>query len=73
MQASFVPKHASYPVEVTYHGRPKLMVMSGEDYELLRQNRKVAYRVDEMPVERIERIAAIRMVDSHAHLNILLQ
>jgi prevent-host-death family protein len=61
-----------HPVEVTYHGRPELVVMSVEDYALLRQNRKIAYRIDEMPVEKIERIAANRMDDSHAHLNVLL-
>lgn len=26
------------PVEVTYHGRPELVVLSVEDYALLRQN-----------------------------------
>ena len=31
------------PVEVTYHGRPELVVMSVEDYALLRQNRKLAF------------------------------
>jgi prevent-host-death family protein len=61
-----------HPVEVTYHGRPELVVMSVEDYALLRQNQKVAYRIDEMPIEKIERIAANRMDDSHAPLNALL-
>ncbi len=61
-----------HPVEVTYHGRPELVVMSVEDYELLRQNRKLAYRVENMPVETVERIAANRMDESHAGLNALM-
>jgi prevent-host-death family protein len=61
-----------HPVEVTYHGRAELIVMSVEDYELLRQNRKLAYRIDEMPVERIERIAANKMDERHSGLNALM-
>jgi prevent-host-death family protein len=61
-----------HPVQVTYHGRPELVVMSIEDYELLRQNRKLAYRVDEMPAEKMERIAANQMDERHAHLNALM-
>ncbi len=61
-----------HPVEVTYHGRPELIVMSVEDYELLRQNRKTVYRIDDMPIEKIERIAANRMDERHAHLNALM-
>jgi prevent-host-death family protein len=60
-----------HPVEVTYHGRPELVVMSVEDYELLRQNRKLAYTIEEMPVEKIERIAANKMDERHAGLNAL--
>ena len=62
-----------HPVEVTYHGRPELVVMSVEDYELLRQNRKAVYRIDDMPIEKIERIAANRMDERHAHLNALME
>ena len=61
-----------HPVEVTYHGRPELIVMSVEDYELLRQGRKTPYRIDNMPIEKIERIAANRMDDSHVHLDALM-
>ena len=61
-----------HPVEVTYHGRPELIVMSVEDYELFRQNRKAAYRIEDMPTEKIERIAANRMKERHAHLNDLM-
>ncbi len=71
--AGFVRSEARrHPVQVTYHGRPELVVMSVEDYELLRQNRKTAYRVEEMPVEKIERIAAKKMDERHAHLNALM-
>jgi prevent-host-death family protein len=58
-----------HPVEVTYHGRPELVVMSVEDYELLRQNRKFACRIEDMPPEKIERIAANKMDESHDALN----
>jgi prevent-host-death family protein len=61
-----------HPVQVTYHGRPELVVMSVEDYDLLRQNRKIAYRLEEMPSEKIERIAANRMDEQHSHLNALM-
>jgi hypothetical protein len=46
--------------------------MSVEDYELLRQNRKTVYRIDDMPIEKIKRIAANRMDERHAHLNALM-
>ena len=42
-----------------------------EDYELLRQN-KVAYLIEEMPVEKIERRAANKMDEGHAGLNALM-
>jgi prevent-host-death family protein len=61
-----------HPVQVTYHGRPELVVMSVEDYDLLRQNRKIAYRLEEMPSEKIERIAANSMDEQHSHLNALM-
>jgi prevent-host-death family protein len=61
-----------HPVHVTYHGRPELVVISVEDYELLRRNRKLACRLEEMPVEKIERIAANRMDEQHAHLDALM-
>ena len=71
--AGFVRSEARrHPVQVTYHGRPELVVMSVEDYVLLRQNRKSAYRVEEMPVEKIERIAAKKMDERHANLNALM-
>lgn len=60
------------PVEVTYHGRPELVVMSVEDYAMLRQNRKIAYAVPDMPVEKIQRIANNRMDPEHAHLDALM-
>jgi prevent-host-death family protein len=59
------------PVQVTYHGRPELVVLSIEDYELLRQSRKYAYRIENLPIEEIERIAANKMEERHAHLNAL--
>jgi prevent-host-death family protein len=60
------------PVEVTYHGRPELVVLSVEDYGLLRQNRKLAVTRADMPREKIERIANNRMDDAQAGLNVLL-
>ena len=60
------------PVVVTYHGRPELVVMSVEDFETLRRNRQVAYRMDEMPENRLERLADGRMDDRHAALNALM-
>jgi len=60
------------PVQVTYDGRPELVILSVEDYELLRQNRKAVYRIEDMPVEKIERIAENKMDERHAHLNALM-
>ena len=60
------------PVEVTYHGRPELVILSVEDYALLRQNRKLATTRDNMPAAKIERIANNRMDAEHASLDALM-
>lgn len=60
------------PVEVTYRGRPELVVLSVEDYALLRQSRKLAMTLDDMPVRMIERIAGNRMDGEHAGLDRLM-
>ena len=60
------------PVEVTFHGRPELVVLSVEDYALLRQNRKLAMARTDMPATRIERIANNRMDVEHADLDRLM-
>ena len=60
------------PVEVTYHGRPELVVLSVEDYALLRQNRKLAMKRLDMPIGKIERIANNRMDAGHADLDVLM-
>lgn len=60
------------PVEVTYHGRPELVVLSVEDYALLRQNRKLAVTRADMPQAKIARIANNRMDEEHAGLDALL-
>ena len=60
------------PVEVTYHGRPELVVLSVEDYALLRQNRKLAMKRSDMPIGKIERIANNRMDAGHADLDVLM-
>ena len=59
------------PVEVTYHGRPELIVMSVEDYALLRPNRRQTFRREELPQSKIERIAANRMA-GHEDLDELM-
>lgn len=60
------------PVEVTYDGRPELVVMSVEAYAVLRQNRKIAYTLADMPIEKIQRIATNRMDPGHEHLDTLM-
>lgn len=60
------------PVEVTYHGRPELVVLSVEDYALLRQNRKLAMTRADMPAAKIERIANNSMDAEHADLDALM-
>jgi prevent-host-death family protein len=60
------------PVEVTYHGRPELVVMSVEDYALLRTNRKLAVRREEMEKAKLQRIAGNRMAFEHAALDALM-
>jgi PHD/YefM family antitoxin component YafN of YafNO toxin-antitoxin module len=61
-----------HPVEVTYRGRPELVVLSVEEYALLRENRKIGFHRDEMLREKVERIAANRMDPEHAGLDALL-
>jgi hypothetical protein len=46
--------------------------MFPSDQWSLRQNRKLAYRIEEMPAEKIERIAANKMDERHACLNALM-
>lgn len=60
------------PVEVTYHGRPELVILSVEDYALLRQNRKLAFTRADMPVAMVADIANSRMDAEHAHLDALM-
>ncbi len=60
------------PIEVTYHGRPELIVLSVEDYALLRQNRKLAFTRSDMPRTKIERIANNRMEEEHTGLDALM-
>lgn len=60
------------PVEVTYHGHPELVVLSVDDYALLRQNRKLAFVRDDMPRSLIERIANNRMDTEHSGLDDLM-
>ena len=60
------------PVEVTYHGRPELVVLSVEDYALLRQNRKLALARADMPTAKLERIANNRVDAEHAGLDALM-
>lgn len=60
------------PVEITYLGSPELIVLSVEDYALLRQNRKLAVTRANMPREKIERIANNRMDAAQAGLDVLM-
>ena len=60
------------PIEVTYHGRPELVIMSIDDYNMLRVNRKLALRREDMPARKIKRIAANRMAPEHADLDALM-
>ena len=57
------------PVEVTYHGRPELIVLSVEHYALLRQNRKLAFERAGMPIAKVERIANNKLDAEHAGLD----
>jgi len=60
------------PVEVTYNGRPELVIMSVEDYALLRRNRKLAFERADLTDAKIERIALNRMDEAYAHLDALM-
>jgi prevent-host-death family protein len=60
------------PVEVTYHGRPELVILSVEDYALLRQNRKLAMNRADMSTAKLERIAKARMDAEYDELNALM-
>jgi len=60
------------PVKVTYYGRPELVVLSVEDYALLRQNRKLAFTRADMLPARLERIANNRTDAEHTGLDALM-
>lgn len=60
------------PVEVTYHGRPELVVLSVEDYALLRDNRRLAFRREDMSQSKLERIAGNKVSAEHASLDTLI-
>ena len=60
------------PVTVTYHGRPELVILSVEEYELLRSKRKLAYGAAELPTETAARIADSRMERRHDYLDGLM-
>ena len=60
------------PVQVTYHGRPELVVLSVEDYALLRNNRRLAFVRGDMPRSKLERIAGNAMVPGHGSLDALM-
>lgn len=60
------------PVEVTYHGRAELVILSVEDYALLRNNRKLVMTRADMPAAKIERIGNNRMDTEHADLDALM-
>ncbi|MSO98065.1 MAG: hypothetical protein EXR11_07600 [Rhodospirillaceae bacterium] len=60
------------PLEVTYHGRPELIIMSVDDYNLLRANRKIVMHRDEMPLSKLKRIAGNRMATEHAERDALM-
>ena len=48
------------------------MILSVEEYELLRSKRKVAYGTADLPAEAAERIADNRMDRRHNHLDDLM-
>jgi prevent-host-death family protein len=60
------------PVEVTYHGRPELVVLSVEDYALLRENRKLVMATADMAPAKLARIANNKMDAEHAALDTLM-
>ncbi len=71
--AAFVRSEAHRaPVAVTYAGRPELVVMSVEDYALLRTNRRLPLLREDMPRSKLERIAGNRMSDAHGGLDALM-
>ena len=60
------------PVVVTYHGCPELVVLSIEDYALLRRNREVARGLADMPAAMMEPIGHDRMDEALCELDDLM-
>ena len=60
------------PVQVTYHGRPELIVLSVEDYALLRNSRRLPFLREDMPQSKLERIAGNAMPPGHGSLDALM-
>ena len=61
------------PVEVVYDGRAELVLISIEDYALLRENRKLAYLSSDMPLAKLDRIANAAMDAEHGTLDALME
>lgn len=61
------------PAVITFAGRPDLVVMTVEQFAVLRAGRKRALRLEEMDSAKLARIAGARMAPEHDHLNALME
>lgn len=53
-------------------GEPRLLTVSADEHFVRRQSRRVAWRLEDMPRDMVERIAGNRMAIEHAVLDGLL-
>lgn len=60
------------PVGITHHGRPRIVMMSMDEYRRLKRRDKRSFAVEELPEELVARIGAGEMDRRHDHLDSLL-
>jgi prevent-host-death family protein len=57
------------PVTITAYGRERLIVLTVEEYERLKQRDRTARKVSEMSAEELALFASTEMDPRHAHLD----
>lgn len=57
------------PLTITSHGRPRLVLMSVEDYKAMRRATRQALNVTDLSGDMLKAIAEAKVPDEYAHLD----
>ena len=57
------------PVGITRNGRPRLVMMSVEEYQRLKRRDRLVLNLDDLTDEDLAAIAKAKVPDEYAHLN----